>query len=173
VGYFGNIGARTFNGVVKLVLCDRDGNWKEELASYNCTIEPNQICLPKESENITITTSLEEGDRMRVYYKAYSYDEWQWAHSYINNATDEVLVMGSPEDIARGFYFAYDKNSKKLYLGNKHAMTMDIYIHNTNIKYGSVNLQMNQTGYISDIAAETYRIEASLGSEPYKLVIKL
>ena len=173
VGYFGNIGPRTFNGEIKLVLCDRDGNWKQELASYNCTIEPNQICLPKEYDNITITTSLEEGDRMRVYYKAYSYDEWQWARSFFSNSTDEVMVMGSPEDIARGFYVAYDKSSKKLCLGNKHAMTIDIYIHNTNIKYGSANLQMNQTVYISDIAAETYRIEASLGSEPYKFVIKL
>ena len=173
LGCFANLGAHTFNGEIKLVLCDKNGNWKEELTTHNFTIDPGYIGYPNNYDDINITETLEEGDRMRIYYKAYTYDEWQWARSYNESAVDEVLVMGSPEDMAEGCYFAYDKSIQKMYIGNKHAMSLVIYVDDTNEKYAYGDLEMNSTGSITGIPAGTYRIEISLGSEPYVLIVKL
>lgn len=173
VGGLANLGAYNFNGDIKLVLCDRDGDWKQVLTTLSFNIDPGYIAWADNYSYITITEPLEEGDRMRVYYKSYSYDEWQWARSYDDSAIDEVLVMGSPEDMAKGCYFAYDKSIQKMYIGNKHAMSLVIYVDETNEKYAYADLEMNSTGSITGIPAGTYRIEISLGSDPYVLIVKL
>lgn len=173
LGCFANFGAYTFNGEIKLVLCDKSGNWKEELLTHNISVNPNQASYLSNYSYITITKPLEEGDRMRIYYKAYNYDEWQWARSYDESAVDEVLVKCSPEDMAEGFYFAYNKSEKKLYLGNKNAMKLNIYNDETNELYGQAGLELNTTGTIANMPSGRYRIEASLGSDPYVLIVKL
>lgn len=173
LGCFANLGAHTFNGEIKLVLCDKNGNWKEELTTRNFTIDPGDIGYPNNYDHIKITETLEEGDRMRIYYKAYNYNEWQWARSYNESAVDEVLVMGSPEDMAEGFYFAYDKDENKLYIGNKHAMKLVMYVNDSSEKYIDQELTMNYRGYLSNLDSGTYRIETSLGSDPYVLTVKL
>lgn len=173
VGGLANLGAYNFNGDIKLVLCDRDGDWKQVLTTLSFNIDPGYIAWADNYSYITITEPLEEGDRMRIYYKSYSYDEWQWARSYDDSAIDEVLVMGSPEDMAEGCYFAYDKSIQKMYIGNKHAMSLVIYVDETNEKYAYADLEMNSTGSITGIPAGTYRIEISLGSNPYVLIVKL
>ena len=173
LGCFANFGAYTFNGEVKLVLCDRNGNWKEELSTLNISVEPNKASAPSNYSYITITKSLEEGDRMRIYYKAYNYDEWQWAHSFNESAVDEVLVMGSPEDMAEGFYFKYDKSTKDLYVSNKNAMKLNIYNDETKELFAWGELEFNTKGKIANMPSGRYRIEASLGSDPYVLIVKL
>lgn len=173
LGCFVNLGTHTFNGEIKLVLCDKNGNWKEELTTRNFTIDPGYIGYPNNYDYINITETLEEGDRMRIYYKAYNYNEWQWARSYNESAVDEVLVMGSPEDMAKGFYFAYIKDENKLYIGNKHAMKLVMYVNDSSEKYIDQEFTMNFTGYLSNLDSGTYRIEASLGSDPYVLIVKL
>ena len=110
---------------------------------------------------------------MRIYYKAYTYDEWQWARSYDKSAVDEVLVMGSPEDMARGFYFAYDKGQNKLYVGNKNAMKLNVYNDETNQRVGWAECELGTVGTISNMPSGRYRIEASLGSNAYVLIVKL
>ena len=173
LGCFANFGAYTFNGEVKLVLCDRNGNWKEELSTLNISVEPNKASAPSNYSYITITKSLEEGDRMRIYYKAYNYDEWQWARSFNESAVDEVLVMGSPEDMAEGFYFKYDKSTKDLYVSNKNAMKLNIYNDETKELFAWGELEFNTKGKIANMPSGRYRIEASLGSNPYVLIVKL
>lgn len=173
LGGFANFGAETFIGTIKLVLCDRNGNWKEELYSGKYTIQPNDFDYYGYYATPTITSTLEEGDRLRIYYKGDNSDEWQWARSYNESAVDEVLVMGSPEDMAEGFYFAYDKDENKLYIGNKHAMKLVMYVNDSSEKYIDQEFTMNFRGYLSNLDSGTYRIEASLGSEPYVLIVKL
>ena len=174
LGGFQNFGTETFIGTIKLVLCDRNGIWKEELYSEEYTIEPNGYSYYGYYATPTITSTLEEGDRLRIYYKSDNFDEWQWALS--NNseyAVNEVLVKGSPEDMAKGYYFAYDKSTQKMYVGNKHAMSLVIYVDETNEQYAYADFQMNTTGSITGMPAGTYRIEVSLGGEPYVLIVKL
>lgn len=173
VGGLANLGAYNFNGDIKLVLCDRDGDWKQVLTTLSFNIDPGYIAWADNYSYITITEPLEEGDRMRVYYKSYSYDEWQWARSYDESAIDEVLVMGSPEDMASGFYFAYDKGESKLYVGNKNAMKLNIYNDETNELIAWGELEFNTKGKIANMPSGRYRIEASLGSYPYVLIVKL
>ena len=110
---------------------------------------------------------------MRIYYKANNYDEWQWARSFDESAIDEVLVKCSPEDMAEGFYFKYDKSTKELYVGKKNAMKLNIYNDETNELYWQAELELNTTDIISNMPSGRYRIEASLGSDPYVLTVKL
>lgn len=173
LGGFQNFGTETFTGTIKLVLCDRNGNWKEELYSEEYTIEPNDFSYYGYYATPTITSTLKEGDRLRIYYKGNNSDEWQWARSYNESAVDEVLVMGSPEDMAEGFYFAYDKDENKLYIGNKHAMNLNVYNNETNNWVGGGEFTFNFTGVLEDLPSGTYRIETSLGSDPYVLIVKL
>lgn len=173
LGAFANFGTETFNGTIKLVLCDRDGNWKEELYSGNYNIEPGYYSYYNYYATPTITSTLEEGDRMRIYYKANNYDEWQWARSFDESAIDEVLVKCSPEDMAEGFYFKYDKSTKELYVGNKNAMKLNIYNDETKELYWQSGLELNTTDIIANMPSGRYRIEASLGSDPYVLTVKL
>ncbi len=173
LGGFANFGSETFNGTIKLVLCDRNGNWKEELYSGNYNIEPGYYSYYNYYVYPTITSTLEEGDRLRIYYKSFNFDEWQWARSYNESAVDEVLVMGSPEDMAEGFYFKYDKSSNKLYVGNKHAMNLNIYNDQTNELVGWGEFKLNFTGELTGLPSGIYRIETSLGSDPYVLMVKL
>ena len=122
----------------------------------------------------TITSTLEEGDRLRIYYKGDNSDEWQWARSTdLATVNDDVLVKASPEDMAEGFYFAYNKDENKLYIGNKHAMKLNVYNDETNDWVGGGEFTFNFTGVLEDLPSGTYRIETSLGSNPYVLTVKL
>ena len=173
VGGLYNIGVQTFNGEIKLVLCDRDGNWKEELSTLELSIDPGYIGYADNYDYVTITEQLNEGDCLQLYYKAYNCNEWQRARCYDESAVDEVLVMGSPEDMAEGFYFAYNKSAQKIYLGNTHAMHIYIYNDETNDAIGWADLELNTVGTLTNLPSGTYRIEASLGSEPYVFKVKL
>lgn len=102
-----NSGLVTFNGDVKLCLCDRSGNIKEELALIE-DLSLDRFYYQSYDRVVTIKGELATGDRLRVYYKGeYSGDEWHWARSYNDYAYDEIIVCGSTEDIAKELMVAY------------------------------------------------------------------
>ena len=172
LGAFINYGATTFDGQVKLVLCDKNGAWKEELWTKSLSLDPyyydywqNQTC--------TITQSLNEGDRLRVYYKGQYSDEWQWVRSDdIYNVKDDVLVMASAEDMAKGLALQYNKSEHTLAISNQHAMRVQFYENDKNNYLGYADCTAG-IGMSIKLGPGTYIIEASLGSDPYSLVIKL
>lgn len=102
-----NSGLVAFNGDVKLCVCDRSGNIKEELALIE-DLSLDRFYYQSYDRVVTINGELAPGDRLRVYYKGeYSGDEWHWARSYDSNTCDEIIVCGSTEDIAKGLMVAY------------------------------------------------------------------
>lgn len=174
LGGFQNNGISTFDGEIKLVLCDKNGTWSQEIITLTATLSPGNYSYYQYYVTSTIKVSIQEGDRLRIYYKSNNATEWQWARSTdLAIVNDDVLVKASPEDMAEGFYFKYDKSTKELYVGNKNAMKLNIYKDETNELYWQAGLELNTTDIIANMPSGRYRIEASLGSDPYVLIVKL
>lgn len=171
IGSILNDGVTTFNGYIALALCDKNGNVKE-LLSYGATpIEPGYGV--GWDARCVITETINEGDRLRVLYLGEYSSDLQWARKYKDEYTvDEVIVKASPEDMAKDLKLKYEKDSHRFTFSNKQAMKVDVYYHDTNKKYGSVDLESFAKGYLDLTPGEAYRFEFSLGAEPYKIVIR-
>ena len=171
IGYIINDSVTTFNGYVALALCDKNGNIKELLSGGATSIEPGDG--GGWDDYFVITETINEGDRLRVLYKGEYSSDWQWARKYLDEYTvDEVIVKASPEDIAKDLRIKYEKDSHRFTFSNKQAIKVDIYYHDTNKKYASVDLGFFDERYLEMTPGEAYRFEFSLGGEPYKLVIR-
>lgn len=171
IGYIINDGVTTFNGDIVLALCDKNGNLKEVLSGGATSIEPGDG--GGWDGYFVITETISKGDRLRVLYKGEYSSDWQWARKYHDEYTvDEVIVKASPEDIAKDLRIKYEKDSHRFTFSNKQAIKVDIYYHNTNEKYASVDLGFFDQRYLEMKPGEAYRFEFSLGGEPYKIVIR-
>lgn len=169
-----NCGATTFNGVAKLVLCDKNGNCKQELMTHNVTIEPTKYVTFYVYDDISLDNlALEEGDRLRIYYKGEYSNDWQWARSILPDTfNDEILVMTTPDDLANNMQFYYANIIAQVVVSNKHPMKIDVYNQNTN-ELIECKMLKEHTEYSYTVQKGlTYRFEFSLGSDPYELILK-
>lgn len=176
LGSFLNIGVLDFVGDISLVLCDKMGNIKESLYTISdLSVKPLSYFCDGERVSVTITEDIEIGDRLRIYYKGEGSHDWTWARTfYLCQSTfDEVLVAVTPEDIAKGMSVTFDKSTRTLEFQNEHAMKISIYNNETNELVDSADCMMYQVCKFDNLAAGVYRVEASLGGEPYVLNIKL
>lgn len=169
-----NLGVEDFVGDISLVLCDKDGNIKESLYTLNTTVHPRTALFIEETIEVVITKTIECGDNLRVYYKGELSNEWKWARNYFyGTIIDKVLLTATPEQIAEGMTFEYDKSANRLSITNKHATKMSVYDNETNELLDEDGYKANETRTYSNLESGTYRFEASLGEEPYAFIVKL
>lgn len=172
LGGFANYGVTTFDGQVNLVLCDKDGMWKEVLHTINITaLSPGYFSYLPRIITTSITTTIEQGDRLRLYYKGQNSTEWQWARSK-DQATidDELLVIATPKELAKGISFEYDKANGVMTFWSKHATTARVYNADTNELIGSIGIEANNGASYTSNASVIW--EFTLGDEPYRITIK-
>lgn len=171
IGSILNDGVTTFNGYIILALCDKNGDVKEYLSYSIISLDPGYVDTLE--GHCVIRETIKEGDRLRVFYIGEHSSDLQWARKYQDKYTvDEVIVKASPEDMAKDLWIKYEKDSHRFTFSNKQAMKVDVYYHDTNKKYGSVDLESFAKGYLDLTPGEAYRFEFSLGAEPYKIVIR-
>lgn len=175
LGGFINYGSVEFKGDIKLVLCDKDGTWKEELYTGSFSLTPNMIYYYPYNITVKITQPLEVGDRLRIYYKGTYSDDWKWMRSSdISIVDQELLVMASPEDIAKGLEFTYDKEGKYMTIYSDNAAHVEICDGATGLSLATDNIAARGgVSYEYDSSHKTLVWKISLGSEPYILTIKL
>ncbi|MBQ4502322.1 MAG: C10 family peptidase [Alistipes sp.] len=102
-----NKGIVDFEGTIALCLCDSIGQIKEKLVSDNTTLKVGYYSWWT-NQKVTITSTIETGDRLRIYYKgSNSGGEAQWARAYNPEAVNELIICGSAEDIARSLTLNY------------------------------------------------------------------
>lgn len=102
-----NKGIVDFEGTIALCLCDYTGNIKEVLVGGNTTIKVGYYSWWT-NQKVTITSTIETGDRLRIYYQgSNSGGEAQWARAYNPEAVNELIICGSAEDIARSLTLNY------------------------------------------------------------------
>ena len=172
MGGFSNYGATMFDGQVKLVLCDKNGAWKEELHTINVTnLESGYFVFMPSPVATTISSNIEQGDRLRLYYKGQNSDDWQWARSKdLKEVDDELLVSASPKELAKGISFEYDKANGAMTFWSKHATTARVYNRETNEFIGSIGIEANNGA--SYTSTDSVIWEFTLGGEPYRITIK-
>lgn len=127
IGGYYNIGTRTFNGDIALVHCDKYGNIKDEL--YNISnIEIERLYYGYVTSYITISLSepIEEGDALRLYYKSYDSNEWQWALAYDAESDSEILICATPEQVAENLDLKYIKTTNEIQLESPYAFQFDL-----------------------------------------------
>ena len=173
LGGFQNSGIAQFNGQIKYVLCDKDGNWKQEFTTYNLSLNAGYYTYVNQYVATTITTPISEGDRLRIYYKGEYSDQWQWARGTDRTITnDELFVVASPQELAEGIGFSYDKATKTLSFELKHASTVEFVNSATGaIVYSNAFPARSNFNYIVN-SGQTLICKFTLGSEPYQLTLK-
>ena len=118
---------------------------------------------------------MEVGDRLRIYYKGAYSDDWKWMlSSDLSRVDQELLVMASPEDIAKGLEFTYYKEEKYMTIYSYNAAHAELYDGDTGDYIGYVDLAARKgVRYDNTADLKTLVWKVSLGSEPYILTIKL
>lgn len=107
-----NISAIEFSGRVRVAHCDIDGRrkaWVSEAIDFNLPKQYYGDCGPMRCK---LTESVEEGDRLRVFYSAAGTDEWFVIRPYSENATWDIVMRYSP--IGATTSFDYDKPSQTI-----------------------------------------------------------
>lgn len=169
-----NLGVEAFVGDVSLVLCDKDGNIKESLYTLNTTVSPLTALFVEETIEVVITKTIELGDSLCIYYKGELSNEWKLARCFFyGTIIDKVLLTATPEQIAEGMTFEYDKSASTLSITNKHATMLSVYDHNTNELLNEGGYKASESCAFSNLGSGTYRFEASLSEEPYVFIVKL
>ena len=105
-----NISAIEFSGRVRVAHCDAEGKrkaWVSETVDFNLPPQYYGNCGPLHCK---LTESVEEGDRLRVFYAAKESDEWFVIRPYTESATWDIVMRYAP--IGKTTSFDYDKPSQ-------------------------------------------------------------
>ena len=177
LGGFFNVGPRPFTGEVAIVHCNREGVWKSTL--YTLTLE--NVALYNFSYDevfrpLTITEPIEEGDRIRAYFKGSDSDVWEWSRLYIlEDGCDDILLSATAEEVAKGLSIKYSKSERCITLTSSNVLQYDFVDGTTQslLTSGQSPVYEPITIYVGDYPAGNYQLYVYSGGDPYIVAIKL
>ncbi|MBO5902334.1 MAG: C10 family peptidase [Alistipes sp.] len=105
-----NVSSIEFSGSVRVAHCDKEGRRKEWVSEAKDFSVPPQYYGYVERLRCKLTDSVEEGDRLRVFYSAAGSDEWFVMYPYTEGATWDIVMRYAP--IGATTSFDYDKLSQ-------------------------------------------------------------
>ena len=173
-GAVANVGDTQFTGTVGLALCRADGSIKEYLFTTRLSLEPYYLVV-YQSEQVTINSQIEEGDRLRMVYLKDSENEPVWARKYGSTVVDDLILVATPEEAASQVSLQYDKTGKTIYLTAPYAIGYSLTQISTGKEIGSGRVASYNEGAIdtSSCTKGNYRLSISSGGRAYELTIKL
>jgi hypothetical protein len=126
VGCISNDGIVTFTGDVAIVLCDKSDNIKEIIDGGHITELKPYYLTYAEFEDITINSTIEPGDVLRIAYKGNNPKEWQIMRGSSENIVDKIVLYDT-NIIAKNLTLRYDKNynnsgKRAIIIGSKVAV---------------------------------------------------
>lgn len=168
-----NDGVTPYYGDIRLVLCSESGEVKEVLSTQHIDELHVGNINRASQEQVTITSAIELGDRLRVQYKQQYYDEWTWARRYAEDISyDDVVVCATAEEIAKELTIWYYKQEHILLINTMMPLHMCVYdATDALIQEDYIPMQYNYTIDTSAMSG-SYVFTFSLGSDPYKITIK-
>lgn len=170
IGGIINNGSTTFNGDIQLALCDSDGNIKQTLfMDEDISLERNYYHYHNQIINVTITTPIEEGDRLRILYKGSYSKDWQWARRYSEDAVNEVLIAATPEEVAEHLSLIFDKEQKQVYLSSDIGLRIVCQEERGN---QTSTLLPSYSTHTMDVQSGTYNLSIYSGERAYKLKLR-
>lgn len=172
VGALNNVGGRDFNGVISLFHCNVDGEFKEELYSWD--IEGfliGSLWGLTTYEPISINRTIELGDSIRAYFKSYDSDEWVWIRSWGGFALEQIIICATPEQISKSLRFHYDKEQQVIYLEAPLALQTELYKPDGSRETQDIDSHIAMQYRLDQKGV--YLLKIRSGGEPYVLKLKL
>lgn len=168
-----NMSQVPFNGMLKIVLCDKDGNVKENLCEWELNgLAYQELQEYKQPFELLISSGISVGDRFRLYCKGEYSEDWQFVRGYDSDAVHEVVISSSPDYIAGPMWLMWDKESKALNIES--ALPMQCSIEGNGFSASaSSRPYVQMTLDLKDFPPGEYLLKLSSGSDPYEVVIVL
>ena len=167
-------GLADFYGYICVAHCDKSGNIKEIICTKEKTATPLKSTASGFNSINAISKSIEEGDRLRVFYKGINSDEWVRALSGESGAYDEVLLWATPQEVAKSLKISYEKDSKIFTFASQHSIQYSITNASGSVVKSGKAASFNTTEIdLSELESGIYTFSFASGGEPYKLNIKL
>lgn len=170
-----NIGNADFIGDIICALVDEDGDFKEKLYTFTITdadpFKPRYY-YPSLKFNVTITSTIITGDRIRVYYKAKGAAEWimmDGGEECVNE-----LVLTAPKTISESTKVTFNKTNEQVVVYTKSGVTVKLFASNSS-DYSSYCDTIGKVTTIDTKAlpAGTYTIKLTDAKESVSLKIKV
>lgn len=178
-----NTGSCQFIGQYMLGVTDANGSLKEPLQIF--TIDYNTGLLPgwgfqNLEMTVKITNDIAPGDRIRNFYKAETATDYTLIKGG-ENCTWEVVIKegeGGEEDtqpsIAETTSITYNKENKVLTIQTGNNVSVGFFSSNNTDLSSNCNTQNNTTTISTqNLAADTYLIKLTRGSEVEEVKVKL
>lgn len=167
-----NVGSVSFNGDVQVALCDVNGAIKETLWKRSVSLQVMYYCSIG-TLNLSITTPIVAGDRIRMLYKGQYTESWQWMKQS-DGVANEIIVSVTPEDIAKSLSFRYDTKTNGLSFVSTY--NLDYEVHNSSsmkVHSGKVVANERTTINVSGYEPGEYVIYFRKDNSEYKLDVTL
>lgn len=172
VGALNNVGGRDFKGVISLFHCNVDGEFKEELYSWDIEGFPiGSLWGLTTYEPVSINRTIELGDSIRAYFKSYDSDEWVWIRSWGGFALEQIIICATPEQVSKLLRFHYDKEQQVIYLEAPLALQTELYKPDGSRETQDIDSHIAMR-YTLDQKG-IYLLKIRSGGEPYVLKLKL
>lgn len=163
-----------FYGKICVAHCDKLGKMKRIIWTWYRETTPLKTGASGNSKSIYVEDAIEEGDRLRVFYKGTGSDEWVRALSGETGAYDEVLLCATPREVAESLNLEYDKEQKTLTYNSIHAIQYSIENESGAVLKASKSAS-HTTNIIdlSSLKSGKYIFAFASGGQPYKIKIVL
>lgn len=173
VGGVYNCGSTDFNGDIRLVHCDKNGVVKEAFAPHNIKNLPIGYVTFNIELEMTLTTEIAEGDRLRLLYKGEHSSDWVWTRSMDSSSIDEILLKATPEEVAKTLKIQYSKSAKSLTFTSPNAIQYRVKSVTSDLvtTAASVAALTPTTIDCSALSGGEYIFEFASGGRPYQLNI--
>lgn len=171
-----NEGLVEFYGKICVAHCDKSGNIKKIIYTINKETNPLASSTTEWGYNsmVTISESIEPGDRLLAFYKEKDSEVWVRARAGESAAYEEVLMCATPQEVAKSLKITYKKEIKTLSFYAKQAIQYSI----TNAKGALVASDKVKSFSTVDIDLSIfekgkYTLSFASGGEPYTIELAL
>lgn len=173
IGGISNTGNISFSGDVRVVHCNNSGDVKGTIVTSRITNLPPAYYVYFNPLSCRISSTIEEGDRIRFQYKGIYSQDWQWARGAEANCVDEILLKATPEEVAKSLDISYSKSNKVFTFNSTNAIqyTVKKAVDNSVITSGEVASHTATAIDLSTLEAGEYLFEFASGGRPYVLRI--
>ncbi len=170
-----NFGTTTYNGDIQVVHCDKNGEVKSNIVTSNISSLQERYMLYYNPIDARILSTIEEGDRLRVYYKGAYSSDWQWARAVDKDCFDEILLKATPEEVAKSLTFGYTKSQKIFTYISPNAIqyTVKRVADSSIVASGATASRTSAQIDASSFESGEYIFEFASGGEPYVLRVVL
>lgn len=167
-----NSGTGSFTGSFLWALTDEEGNIKEELYSFSVENLGFTWGYSDFSISLTVTKTINVGDRIRMFYKTKGETEWTLIKGG-DECAWEVLV-GDEYSIDESTSLEFDRNTRKLKVKVKDGVTVSLTTSDGKALEDRVVMSGNTaTIRTDDLSKGTYLLKLSKGSENRELKLQL